>query len=550
MKIDGSETQQRGRRWDVSAAVSVTALLALGWLTLTTGMTPARAQCDDKCPPISVTVYDFDATSLQPASTPITDEGMDFMELYFASGGFYNSAFTTDPKHGCLQLFDATFTPKNHTAHVGDAFHPLLPGADGGAATDYLVSGKITGRRGAYTLAVSVLDSKTQESVAETTVAFANAGDALDAGGKAEAQLAPLVDKIRAFQKHKRDTDTTTAISARFTITPAKSEIKIGERTTVKLVLTDCDGTVLKDRKVTLSMSGPATVSPAQVTTNDQGEAQVTVTGGGKAGPATIIAKYPYTSVTHHESSAINGWAPLQIGDAPSGLWEVRVNVSQHFENPRRSNDPGFKETTMVNSQMDIGMVGWLTVHGGSAPGTVQSTDLLAVSGGGDYMQNLTENSRTTNTDTGMLISTSKANNTVSGTFEPGKMDMNSLSFVITAPTKGLAKLGIKPMPGTMIVAINGFPEKVIRQSHSVKKFYGGDAPPPQVQDSADTREETGNLISATAPTTAQMQSTQRYVIRKTEPANDKLSGTGETIYTITIRPIKLSQTPRQIRPH
>jgi hypothetical protein len=287
----------------------------------------------DECLIPSVMFYDFDASSLRPADTHVSNPAaLDYVSLFMASGGCEDAAMH-DARHECVEHYNAYYNPATHVGIVAAPLQALLPPAPPGGASysDYYMGGSITGKQGGYLLSIMLKDSTTGALVTQTQLRFAKAVDALSAGSQAEAQLGTLFDAIRAYQKKLRDTSgDQTALHARFEVRPAQTKVKTGESTAVSIKLLDCDGTPLKHRSVTLRMeSGPGTITPATVGTDGDGLAKATFTGGSTPGIAVFRPFYAYTSVTHRKTHAQGGETMIDVGQAPPRTWALRLHVTE-----------------------------------------------------------------------------------------------------------------------------------------------------------------------------------------------------------------------------
>ncbi|MFL6374678.1 MAG: Ig-like domain-containing protein, partial [Pyrinomonadaceae bacterium] len=267
------------------------------------GFIPGQ-KCDE-CPIPDLMVLDFDAGKLPASDHGITDEQVDFLELYFAAGGFFNEAFNNDPRHECMRYFDNHYQPNAKTIREMLPSQPIPPPVGAIADVDYVVGGKITGSRGHYSMTVFLEDAKTRDPITSASVQFSNPGDAMAAGEQAERSMAPLFDKIRDYQKRLRDGSNDMAIRAKLKVTPSRDKMNVGEQQSVEVFVYDCDGEdhPLKNRKIKLS-SGNGTFSPAEVTTGSDGKVKATFTAQKKGLAGLDATYYPYTTVTHHESGS------------------------------------------------------------------------------------------------------------------------------------------------------------------------------------------------------------------------------------------------------
>lgn len=498
-------------------------------------------QCDD-CPIPDLMVMDFDAGTLPPSDHGITDEQIDFEELYFAAGGFFNEAFNNDPRHECMRYFDNHFQPNAKTVREMLPSQPIPPPTGAITGVDYVVGGKITGSRGHYSMSVSLEDATTREQVASSSVQFANAGDALEAGNQAERAMAPLFDKIRSYQKKLRDRSDDMAIHAKLKVTPSREKMNVGEQQPVEIFAYDCDGEdhPLKNRKIKLS-SNNGTFSPSEVTTGADGKIKSNFTAS-KKGLANLNATYyPYTTVTHKQSGAHED-VTVQIGDPPSGVWQVEITATENtFDDTVVDKTDGEGRSQKDDHQSikrTAHVVFW--IKGVEDGGQINGTEIVSVAGSGtfDFLSSVFH------LDTGPSCTHRvKDVNTADGRFDPNP-ESTVFSFTVYPDRAEVS--------GTVNLKGSGVDDQW---------FYEACATPPGGHSHND-QADVGYPIelgygsdTLSVPQTAETRKTRVYKFSLTKDENEPHPETGNVYRrqrsgTIILKALTISQTPAGLRRH
>jgi hypothetical protein len=315
---------------------------------------------------------------------------MHWVDLSFAGPKFFGTCFNQDPKRSCLEVLSGLVTQVNRgeakTIPATPTQVPHPPPACPIGGMDYFFDGDVGGSDGFYILTALIKDATTCEVVAQTSVSFTDTQKGLEAASvQAASQLAPVFDKIREFQKRKRDESKDTAIYANIEAKPAQEKIKVGESTAVTLFLYDCDNHhPLPHRSIKLR-SSMGTIDPATVETDGSGHAIARFTAGNTAGLGTVNADYFYTSVTHKHTSAF-GNATIQIGDAPSGVWRMDIDIVRREQEDGSGpvpSVPGAYWRQYERRNYDFRLTAFFKVN--QTPNEIDGLQPLAVSGGGGY---------------------------------------------------------------------------------------------------------------------------------------------------------------------
>ena len=99
-------------------------------------------------------------------------------------------------------------------------------------ALDYLVESSVSGANGSYQITASLQSAITRETIASGSINFSDMWDAPSYARQLAAQtFSPLFNKIREWEKNKREEDPEIAIGTdNITITPAKFRIETTSR--------------------------------------------------------------------------------------------------------------------------------------------------------------------------------------------------------------------------------------------------------------------------------------------------------------------------------
>jgi DNA-binding XRE family transcriptional regulator len=125
------------------------------------------------------------------------------------------------------------------------------------------------------------------------------------------------------FEKKKRDSGDEYAINPNIEVKADKTELKAKESTDVEFTLKDCDGKLLKNRKIDLSNVTLGQFDPAEVTTDDEGKAKSKFTAGDVKGTAVVSAVNSYKrAYATGEFASEGGTAFIQIEEPPHWMAE------------------------------------------------------------------------------------------------------------------------------------------------------------------------------------------------------------------------------------
>ncbi|MGC4100546.1 hypothetical protein [Ferruginibacter sp.] len=296
----------------------------------------AQQTCD-KCLQRSITV--FDATVKIPA--PAGGYSWEYEQLSwpmkFASGYLYNN----DPSHNCWFFIDKNFM--NGALTTGEVPAPPDNSTPSGKLVseelDYLVTSTVTGNGEKNTMVMEIQGACDRKTIARSEVTFSWHDDpaALQkAGEQAAAQLMPVSEKIMNYAKEMRETDMRYMLSGsggQLKIKPKKTKLGIGEETEVEVQAIDCDGYLLKNRRISFKremLNGFAingaeggVITPSVVTTDAQGKAKVKFR----------LTRTDGNAVIHGHFIGFNpsGCNDVLFGTAYIGIVPVKIELSYMF---------------------------------------------------------------------------------------------------------------------------------------------------------------------------------------------------------------------------
>ena len=254
--------------------------------------------------------------------------------LFFISNA-ENGYFWSDATKDCLIKYDAGFFTSADTASksliTGMEHAHIAPQGPLGLAFSYLIEGTISGSPNNYTLTIYLEAAQTREVVKQATFNFDDSFDPLVIGRNAFSALGPLYTSMMDFEKKKRDSGDPYAINPITTATPANTSIHLNESTPVTFVLKDCDGTLLSNRKLTLTAT-LGSFNPTEITTDGNGKATSTFTSDGTKGAATVKANYSYQRAYDLSgvSSSDDGTAFIQVDQ--QSVWYMHGSFSYNYD--------------------------------------------------------------------------------------------------------------------------------------------------------------------------------------------------------------------------
>jgi len=298
---------------------------------------PLFAQECQNCKTRKIIRYDIEVLIPRPT----TDAAILKWWNYFDTKDGVTQYFPSlDPTRDCLFVLDGGFLTKGENPERRLATgkeHPNMPPpgpAPGGA--DYLLYGTISGV-GAPTLMLKLETASTRELVKSAVIDLPAGFEPYQAGRTVAESLGPIYTRIMEFERKKRDQGEPYAIWPRITLTPARAKLNVNEKTTIDVVLKDCDGVPLANRKVVLAATS-GTLDRDSVTTDAQGKASLGFTAGAQPATATITADVVFTLPAGGTASA-DGIPARIVVVQPFTLPEtfaVNFNEKLHSKDMRR----------------------------------------------------------------------------------------------------------------------------------------------------------------------------------------------------------------------
>lgn len=296
-------------------------------------------ECKD-CPKRKVGLFDLDIWLKNPANVPSQISYSDWQEMFMVAGGIHNELFNSDPSKECLNYFDGQMAmisnlDEQNYQH-GSTTTSLPPPAGTMDEINYWISGIIAQQEsdGAVVIKVFVQASGTGDTVVEATLPYDFTVSGTQNGNNIGQKLIPLMGKIRAFEKKKRNTDDKIVIDpegkgAELELKPEKEIIKVGETVDVKIKLIDCDGVPIKNMEVKLTPKG-GSFDPEKVTTNESGEAKTKFTADCDPGKFNQVFEFEHRYPYSFDTSTSGGDKDLEIeaGDKFDLIYKHRLKQS------------------------------------------------------------------------------------------------------------------------------------------------------------------------------------------------------------------------------
>jgi hypothetical protein len=292
-------------------------------------------ECND-CPRRSLGLFDCDVQVPQPSwGDPLTLG--DWLEFNFVAAGIHSELMDKDPSRDCLSFYDGQFVLEAETNPEFDsASYKIsynwqnLPGPGSLSYVDYIIYATLIQSGPNYFLTVNLEAGKTRELAATNTVQYNLSLNGGDNGKLAVQPLIPLMEKIREFEKEKRNELTNVAIDASLEVKPQKVYLHTNESTQINLILKDCDDFKLPNREIHLTSTAGG-LSSYSVNTNQDGEAQVTYTAGGSPAWVEIYAEHLYDYP--HGLGVIDASDAkfISVQKSPVDVWDFKVTADVRF---------------------------------------------------------------------------------------------------------------------------------------------------------------------------------------------------------------------------
>jgi hypothetical protein len=335
-------------------------LISSLFFILITTTVVAQSSCD-KCLLQRISLFDADVKVSKPVGN---DLAWEHTQLSWPAKFANSYIFNNDPSRSCWFFIDAGLL--NGKATTADQ---PAPAGDMTATTkfiseelSFLVSSTITGTGDNSRMVMEIQSACDRKTVARSEVAFSwkdKPGALQKAGEQAAAQLMPMSEKIMDYARNLRETNTNYMLGGsrgEIRIKPLKTKLGVGEETDVEIQVIDCDGYLLKNRKVSFTrgmlngipVNGTegGIVTPSTVTTDEQGKAKVKFKLTRADGTATIYA--------HFSGLNPSGCNDVVFGSAHIGSIPVEIELSYMYHSSQAVNaDPNLlhQKQTQLNFQ-------------------------------------------------------------------------------------------------------------------------------------------------------------------------------------------------------
>lgn len=338
-------------------------------------------ECEE-CPERDIGLFDLDVWIENPAKSDSTDIGnkkyKDWVQLFMVAGGIHNTLFNNDPSKECLNYYDGQMTvistiedfDEQNYQH-GNNTPSLPPPAGTVDAVDYWITGVIANQKsdGATIIKVYVNASGTGETAVEAIALYDYSISGIQNGENVAQQLLPLMEKIRDFEKKKREEEDQIAIGpyegATLKLTPEKKEVEVGKTVNVTIELLDCDDVPLKNMNVVLSSevsmsSRGGTFSPEEVTTDDTGRAKSKFKANNEPGtfaqPFEFDFRFPFSD--KFNTAGDEGFITIKPAD-----YEARITVTKNFNRVLRTTQEDAKKEHVEKRKLDESIEASATIY-------------------------------------------------------------------------------------------------------------------------------------------------------------------------------------------
>ncbi len=215
-----------------------------------------------------------------------------------------------------------------------------LPPAGPVAGVDYIIWSSIDSSGGQYHFHVYLEDAYSRTRIASSEADFTDPNSVKTAVQNAIAQIEPVFDKIRTYQKNIRNLGgNDVAVNAKLYIIPSKSDLKGGETIPVEFQVKDCDGTPLSSRWIKISSTN-GHFDKDSIQTDGSGNAAANFTADNVSDIANIKGIYfPYFTASHKRKGAW-GDTTVNINYALVRNWVEKISEYKIFTMESNTNDP------------------------------------------------------------------------------------------------------------------------------------------------------------------------------------------------------------------
>jgi hypothetical protein len=316
------------------------------FLLIMTGiLAPHLLTACDNCGKRTIAFYD--AAVLVPRPT-----GSDSVLRYYVPRwwALFNTAITVrtalrtgDPSFDCIIPLDGALLMGaagrfTDTLTIGmEHANSAPPGSL--SSGDYIFTGSLSGSSSNVTMELRIETALTREVVLAGAMTFNDMYQAVPiAQGMTNSVFSPIAQKIRDWEKKKRDSDPKVTINGTtITVTPVKRSVLTTEKVLVKFEYKDCDDVPLKGKTLYFNgvpVEGTATAMSTlgrfekdSIVTDNDGKAELNFIPSGVKGTATLevtnVYKYPFGA-----TGAAGGHAAIFIETPPVTVWKIDGSVT------------------------------------------------------------------------------------------------------------------------------------------------------------------------------------------------------------------------------
>ncbi|MBN1224068.1 MAG: Ig-like domain-containing protein [Candidatus Aminicenantes bacterium] len=309
--------------------VTVTVIGAVSFFLLTE-LIYVSGREGQNCPLKRIGIYDLEM-NVPPPSSESKISPADWQGLFSISRGVRERLREEDPEQAFFEFYDNLYSGHLYSEDdksFSQGYPQNLPPAGPVYDSDYIVSGSVF-QTNPINASVDLRTAVTKESVG-TVLVFVDVEDPYGSGRKAVEGLIPLGEKIYDFQRRKRAENSVYAVYPNMDMYPQRSRIKTEELIKLKIQLRDCDDVLLENRRVELS-STLGQIEPQEVTTDENGEAEVKFRGGRTPGWAQVTSEYEWKAPCGHGPYKCSGVTAIAIEEQPDDVWIIKANLTQRI---------------------------------------------------------------------------------------------------------------------------------------------------------------------------------------------------------------------------
>jgi hypothetical protein len=227
--------------------------------------------------------------------------------------------------YGCADTTATDFTS------LGESFP--LPDSGGAVDADYVISSKLVGNAGSYTLTVSIEDGHTFAHVVDGTAIFSSVTDdnVKSACLTAVQKILPLTTEIRSYQESLKKANPLLSINPQIDLSPAQLKLSLKGSTNVTITAIDCDGAPMANRQLSLEATG-GSFGSSTAQTDNYGVATAVFTASESDGIAILTATIQNSISVTFDTTDPSGSEAVVVGNVDTTtLWVMEFDFKRSW---------------------------------------------------------------------------------------------------------------------------------------------------------------------------------------------------------------------------